>query len=112
MKAEFNSRVDLQRKVLKVVNNKRFKIQLSGLSKAAVDNWIFENKIIDENLKEIIYTIAEKLFFIANKSQDQITEEYQRLQLSVGYEINNLKNILNQFQLSSRKSNTMNLTNY
>jgi len=95
MKAEFNSRVDYQRKVLKVVNNKDFKNQLSGLSRPALENWILENKIVDTDLKEILYKISEKLFFIANKSQDQITEEYQKLQISIRNEINNLRNILN-----------------
>jgi hypothetical protein len=95
MRTEFNSRVDFQRQVLKVVNNKGFKNQLSGLSKPALDNWFIENKIVDKELKEIMYIISEKLFFIANKSQDQITEEYQKLQLGIRNEIYNLEKMLN-----------------
>lgn len=94
MKAEFNSRVDLQRQVLKLVNYANFNTQLAGLSKSALDNWIFSNNIKNEELVNSLYKIAEKLFFIANKSQDQITEEYKSLHLSVQNEINNLKKII------------------
>jgi len=94
MKAEFNSRVDLQRQVLKLVNHTKFNTQLAGLSKLALDNWIFSNNIKNEELISSLYKIAEKLFFIANKSQDQITEEYKSLQLSIQNEISNLKLIL------------------
>lgn len=94
MKAEFNSRVDLQRQVLKLVNHAKFNTQLAGLSKSALDNWIFSNNIKNKELISSLYKIAEKLFFIANKSQDQITEEYKSLQLSIQTEISNLKSIL------------------
>lgn len=94
MKAEFNSRVDLQRQVLKLVNHSKFNTQLAGLSKSALDNWIFLNNIKNDKLINSLYNIAEKLFFIANKSQDQITEEYKSLQLSVQNEISNLKTII------------------
>lgn len=83
MKAEFNSRVDLQREVIKIINRRKNTRQLSGLSKAAIDSWFINNKILDVQLKNILFTISEKLFFIANKSQDQITEEYKDLQVSV-----------------------------
>ena len=94
MKAEFNSRVDLQRQVLKLVNHTKFDTQLAGLSKPALDNWIFSNNIENDELISSLHSIAEKLFFIANKSQDQITEEYKSLQLSIQNEISKLKTII------------------
>ncbi|WDF65469.1 hypothetical protein [Flavobacterium sp. KACC 22763] len=95
MNAEFNSRVDLQRQVLKIVNSKSFKMQLSGLSKPALENWIMINSISNNELKNILFKISELLFFIANRSQDQITEEYKKIQLKAGNEIGKLKVLLN-----------------
>lgn len=97
MKAEFNSRVDLQRQVLKLINQTPWDMQLAGLSKSALDNWIFSNSVKNEEVIRSLYSIAEKLFFIANKSQDQITEEYQNLQLSIKNEINNLRRYQTNF---------------
>ena len=94
MKAEFNSRVDLQREVIKILNQKDFKNKLTGLSKPAIDTWIVNNNISNDLLKKSLFTISEKLFFIANKSQDQITEEYKDLQISIKNNINDLNNIL------------------
>lgn len=87
MKTEFNSRVDLQRKVVKIINSMKTEYQLSGLSKLAIDNWFHLNYNLDKELKAILITISEKLFFIANKSQDQITEEYITLQDSIKNDI-------------------------
>lgn len=94
MKAEFNSRVDLQREVIKIVNEKNFINKLNGLSKPAVESWILTNNITNETLKKCLITISEKLFFIANKSQDQITEEYCNLQISVRNNITDLKGLV------------------
>ncbi len=94
MKAEFNSRVDLQREVIKILNEKDFKTKLNGLSKSAIQSWILNNNISNDLLKNSLISISEKLFFIANKSQDQITEEYKDLQISVKNNIDELKNLL------------------
>lgn len=95
MKAEFNSRVDLQREVIKIVNEKDYKNKLNGLSKPTIENWILNNNISNDALKKCLITISEKLFFIANKSQDQVTEEYKNLQISVRSNIVELKNLPN-----------------
>jgi Rps23 Pro-64 3,4-dihydroxylase Tpa1-like proline 4-hydroxylase len=94
MKAEFNSRVDLQREVIKILNKKDFKNQLNGLSKPAIDSWFVTNNFTDDLLKNCLITISEKLFFIANKSQDQVTEEYKDLQISVKNNIMDLKKLV------------------
>lgn len=96
MKAEFNSRVDLQREVIKIVNEKNFKNKLNGLSKPAIESWILNNNISNDILKKCLITISEKLFFIANKSQDQITEEYKNLQISISGNIAELKNVISE----------------
>ncbi|MCC4213970.1 hypothetical protein [Leeuwenhoekiella parthenopeia] len=97
MKAEFNSRVDLQREVIKIINKESFKYQLSGLSKPAIESWYLNNSIGNNQLKEKLFLISKKLFFIANKSQDQITEEYKKLQVSIRKNIEELKILLVQF---------------
>lgn len=94
MKAEFNSRVDLQREVIKILNKSDFKNQLNGLSKPAIDIWFVNNNVTNDLLKNCLITISEKLFFIANKSQDQVTEEYKDLQISVKNNINDLKKLV------------------
>ena len=94
MKAEFNSRVDLQREVIKIVNEKNFKNKLNGLSRPAIESWILNNNISNDILKKCLITISEKLFFIANKSQDQVTEEYKDLQISVKNNIKDLKKLV------------------
>lgn len=96
MKVEFNSRVDLQREVIKIVNRNSFKIKLNGLAKPTIESWVLNNNISNDVLKKCLIRISEKLFFIANKSQDQITEEYKNLQLSVRYDIKELKNIFSE----------------
>jgi hypothetical protein len=64
------------------------------LSKPAIDSWLLNNNISNDLLKNCIITISEKLFFIANKSQDQVTEEYKDLQISVKNNIMDLKKLV------------------
>lgn len=94
MKVEFNSRVELQRRVLKIVNSSEYKIQLTGLSKPSLDTWVASNNVTEKNIKSSLFRISEQLFFIANKSQDQITEEYQNLQSNITREIFSLKKMI------------------
>lgn len=94
MKIEFNNRVELQRKVLKIVNAIYSENQLTGLSKPAMENWLMMNSIMKNDVKEVLFKISEKLFFIANKSQDQITEEYKNLQISINSDIKKLNTLL------------------
>jgi len=94
MKAEFNSRVNLQREVIKILNRKNFKSQITGLSKSAIDSWLINNNISNDLLKNCLITISEKIFFIANKSQDQVTEEYKDLQISVKSDIIDLRKLV------------------
>lgn len=78
---EFNNRIAAQRQILQIVNRKRWKKEeLLGLSSKAIERWVFVNQINPESrLVELIITASGKLFFLANKSQEQISEEYKMI---------------------------------
>lgn len=76
--SEFNNRVNAQRTILRIVNrDKTHKEELFGLSSKAISRWVSINRMDpDATLVKLILHAAEKLFFLANKSQEQVTEEY------------------------------------
>ena len=78
---EFNNRMDAQRDILEVVNRQAgCSEELCGLSKEAIERWITSNQLNRKSdTCNILFQIAKKLFFLANKSQEQITEEYKAL---------------------------------
>ncbi len=78
---EFNNRIAAQRQILQIVNRKRWKKEeLLGLSSKAIERWVSVNQINPESrLVELIITASGKLFFLANKSQEQISEEYRMI---------------------------------
>lgn len=81
---EFNNRIAAQRLILKAVNRIVWDEELFGLSKGAIDRWVSKNALRDDlELVLRIERAAEKLFFLSNKSQEQVTEEYQRLSADV-----------------------------
>ena len=81
---EFQNRIDAQRVILNLVNSKEWKEELYGLSSGAIDRWIRANDIpTSTELAISVYEAAEKLFFLANKSQEQITNEYTLLSLEI-----------------------------
>ena len=74
---EFLERLDAQRAVLTVVNRHEWKEKLFGLSRGSIERWLEANKeIAPDGTYSLINNAAEKLYFLANKSQEQITEEY------------------------------------
>ena len=76
--AEFNNRIAAQRDILQVVNGRTQTEELFSLSSKAIDRWIAANQINPESdLAQLIRNSSGKLFFLANKSQEQITEEYE-----------------------------------
>jgi len=82
---EFLNRITAQRKVIKIVNMEyQNSFQLVGLSSKSLERWKFENSISDDSqLLQSLYLISSKLFFLANKSQEQITSDYRMLSKSV-----------------------------
>lgn len=97
---EFLNRITAQRKVITIVNKQRGDcFPLVGLSAKSLERWKSENSISDESeLMKTLYLITSNLFFLANKSQEQITNEYRLLSKSVSdlihYLQENIKNWL------------------
>ena len=88
---EFNNRISAQREILTEVNSSRWTEELFGLSQGALERWFSVNKVNKTSrLASLLFEAAEKLFFLANKSQEQITEEYKNLSL----EIEEIKNLI------------------
>ncbi|MBW4559554.1 MAG: hypothetical protein KME32_00085 [Mojavia pulchra JT2-VF2] len=78
---KFNNRIAAQRQILQIVNRRQWgKEELLGLSRKAIERWVSVNQINPESrLVELITTASAKLFFLANKSQEQISEEYKMI---------------------------------
>lgn len=79
MEYEFNNRISAQRNILRVINRKSWPMEaLFGLSSKAIDRWVAVNRI-DSNsaIVNMIKDVSAKLFFLANKSQDQVSEQYR-----------------------------------
>ena len=76
---DFNNRIEAQRRILQLVNrNKWTREELFGLSTKAIERWVSINGIDSEiRLVELIKFASAKLFFLANKSQEQISDEYK-----------------------------------
>lgn len=95
---EFNNRVQAQRRVLQIVNGHgRQNEELCGLSGKAIDRWVAQNRIEPEGrLVSLLRLVADELFFLANKSQEQITEEYGLRSRRVGLLANEIEAEMNR----------------
>ncbi|OQR31016.1 hypothetical protein BWR59_16020 [Pseudomonas sp. Bc-h] len=84
MKSEFNNRINAQREVISTINKLGWNEELLGLSSGGIARWALANRIsMDDPLHTLVVRAAEKLFFLANKSQEQITDEYRNLSTEV-----------------------------
>lgn len=82
--SEFLNRIKAQSKMLNVVNALQLKEELFGLSTGAIDRWVKNNSLDDSStLVCLVKNAGAQLFFLANKSQEQITEDYQNISLQV-----------------------------
>jgi len=82
--SEFNNRISAQRDILYVVNSGQWVEELFGLSSGAIERWVGANKLgKSTDLVILINEAAGKLFFLSNKSQEQVTEEYKHLSADV-----------------------------
>ena len=80
MMSDFNNRIAAQRDVLVIVNELTWKEPLYGLSAGAIDRWKKANAVEENSLLvSLLVEAADQLFFLSNKSQEQITEEYKSL---------------------------------
>ncbi len=77
--SEFNNRISAQRHVLRSVNRKGWeKEDLFGLSRKAIERWTTMNHLDPKSpLVTLVEGASSKLFFLANKSQEQISEQYK-----------------------------------
>jgi hypothetical protein len=85
MQHEFNNRVAAQRAILRVVNCKPWSNeQLFGLSSRAIDRWVSVNRIEPSSrLVKLVKDVAAKLFFLANRSQEQVSDEYTAVRTEI-----------------------------
>ena len=76
---EFVGRMATQRHVLNVVNRKICATEkLFGLSSNAIDRWAVANRL--EPTSEIVWLlrwISSELFFMATRSQEPVSSEYE-----------------------------------
>ncbi|HEX7046624.1 MAG TPA: hypothetical protein VF275_03500 [Gammaproteobacteria bacterium] len=82
--SEFNNRIAAQRQILFHVNRIRWDEELFGMSNGAIRRWVNVNNIgAASKLAALISEAADKLFFLSNKSQEQVTDEYKLLSAEV-----------------------------
>lgn len=76
--SEFLNRVSAQRMVLGACNGYGpVGEELMGLSSAAIERWMIANQLSSTDpLVVLIKRASERLFCLANKSQEQLTDEY------------------------------------
>lgn len=75
---EYNNRVQAQRAILKVINERVWESEpLLSLSRNGIGRWIRVNRVDAESrVVSLLLDAAAGLFFLANRSQDQISDEY------------------------------------
>ncbi|MCG7988411.1 MAG: hypothetical protein JAY64_11270 [Candidatus Thiodiazotropha weberae] len=76
---EFVNRMATQRHVLNVVNNKVvINEQLFGLSSKSIDRWSGVNNLgYESELVQLLKNISSELFFMATRSQEPVSSEYE-----------------------------------
>nr|WP_321255913.1 hypothetical protein [uncultured Pseudodesulfovibrio sp.] len=79
--SEFSNRIKAQRELLRIVNTKMTsEEELYGLSESAIDRWISAYRLPKESkISKLLKAASGQLYFLANKSQEQITDEYKSL---------------------------------
>lgn len=93
---DFKNRIDVQRAVLQAVNERSWEENLFGLSGAALDRWEKANpKARGGAIALKLRALASALRFLANKSQEQITEDYKTRSLEVDVMLRDLHELLN-----------------
>lgn len=76
---EFGDRIRAQRDVLRVVNAATWTEPLLGLSHKALQRWTETNAVpVDSDLARQLLRASERLGFLANRSQMQVSDEYRR----------------------------------
>ncbi|PKG59145.1 hypothetical protein [Shewanella sp. GutDb-MelDb] len=83
--SEFRNRIESQREAVKIVNSfNLYNEPLFSLTEKSINRWVSVNTINPADIHvDLIYQASKKLFFLANKSQGQITDDYQLLSKEV-----------------------------
>ena len=91
--SEFNNRIIAQRNALKIVNGSGLFVEsLLSLTEKAIDRWSRNNKVdAHDSIITLLKSMSETLFFLANKSQEQITEDYKDLSEKVNKQLSDLE---------------------
>jgi len=77
--SEFVNRVDAQRAILAAVNGRPWREELLGLSSEAIRRWTEVNGIdTTSDINKLLRALSERLAFLANKSQEHLSDEYLR----------------------------------
>ncbi|MGY5464336.1 hypothetical protein [Citrobacter koseri] len=90
---EFSNRIKAQREALKVVNGSGlFREPLLSLTEKAIDRWSNKNNISNTDRAILLLkAMSGTLFFLANKSQEQVTEDYKVLSKRVNDQLSKLE---------------------
>lgn len=91
--SEFNNRISAQRKALKIINGSGLFLEpLLSLTEKAIDRWSRKNKLdASDSLILSLRSMSGTLFFLANKSQEQVTEDYKVLSNKVSNQLYSLE---------------------
>lgn len=91
--SEFNNRITAQRNALKIVNGSGlFSEALLSLTEKAIDRWLKNNGVdAHNNVVKLLKSLSRALFFLANKSQEQVTEDYKALSETINKQLSDLE---------------------
>jgi len=93
--SEFQNRIEAQRQVLAIVNTSGLRVELLGLSAKSLERWASANFVTkDDAIFGKLTEISGSLFFLATKSQEQITEDYSLLSHKVSALMNELRDLM------------------
>jgi len=91
--SEFNNRITARRTALKIVNGSGlFSESLLSLTEKAIDRWLKNNSVdAHNNIVQLLKSLSSTLFFLANKSQEHVTEDYKILSEKVNKQLSDLE---------------------
>lgn len=75
MKRRFASRVETERKVLRLVNCEYKMPSLNGLTNSAIESWRLANPSANDEIAEVLRSIAKKVQIEADASRDVFDEK-------------------------------------
>lgn len=95
---EFVGRMATQRHVLNVVNLKVSSTEkLFGLSSNAINRWAVANRIEPTSkIVELLRRVSSELFFMATRSQEPVSVEYELRRQRIVDSVSALENALQQ----------------